>query len=68
MSMNKSEEQKEKSDKKKLSKIPQSVISHYAKYRNIRSSIKSFLVMGTRFDIEDKFEIMDASKDYKILT
>ena len=60
MSTNKNEE--EKHDKKKLSKIPQSVISYYSKYKNVRSSIKSFLVMGTRFDIEDKFEIMDASK------
>ena len=66
MSMYKNEEQKERSDKKKLSKIPQSVISHYSKYRNVRSSIKSFLVMGTRFDIEDKFEIMDASKEYQV--
>ena len=61
MSINKNEE--EKHDKKKLSKIPQSVISYYSKYKNVRSSIKSFLVMGTRFDIEDKFEIMDASKE-----
>ena len=60
--MNKNEEEKEKHDKKKQSKIPQSIISYYSKYKNVRSTIKSFLVMGTRFDIEDKFEIMDASK------
>jgi len=58
--MYKQEETKDKSDKKKLAKLPQSVISHYSKYRNTRTNIKSFLVMGTRFDIEDKYEIMDA--------
>jgi len=58
--MYKQEESKDKSDKKKLAKLPQSIISHYAKFRNTRTNIKSFLVMGTRFDIEDKYEIMDA--------
>jgi serine/threonine protein kinase len=58
--MRANEEEKQKADKKKLGKIPQSVVQHYAKFKNTKTNIKSFLVMGTRFDIEDKFEIMDA--------
>jgi serine/threonine protein kinase len=58
--MYKTEEEKQRSEKKKLGKIPQSVITYYAKYKNTKANIKSFLVMGTRFDIEDKYEIMDA--------
>lgn len=43
----------------KRSKLHESVIKHYAKYRNTKDKIKSFLVMGSRFDIEDKYEIID---------
>lgn len=57
---NKSQEEiKENSDKPKY-KLPQSVINHYAKYRNTKTNIKSFLVMGTRFEVEDKYEIIDS--------
>lgn len=41
-------------------KLHPSVIEHYKKYRNSKSNIKAFLVMGTRFDIEDKYEIIDS--------
>jgi serine/threonine protein kinase len=58
--MYKTEEEKQRAEKKKCGKIPQSVIQYYLKYKNTKTNIKSFLVMGTRFDIEDKFEIMDA--------
>eukprot|EP01017_Pseudomicrothorax_dubius_P043921 TRINITY_DN7381_c0_g3_i3.p1 TRINITY_DN7381_c0_g3~~TRINITY_DN7381_c0_g3_i3.p1 ORF type:complete len:416 (+),score=128.33 TRINITY_DN7381_c0_g3_i3:135-1382(+) len=41
-------------------KIPQSVIKYYEKFRNKSTSLKSFMIMGTRFDIEDKYEVIDA--------
>jgi serine/threonine protein kinase len=53
------EEVKETSDNKKQ-KLPASVIAHYSKYRSPKINIKSFLVMGTRFEVEDKYEIIDS--------
>lgn len=44
---------------KKTPKLSENVIKHYAKYRNTKDKIKSFLVMGSRFDIEEKYEIID---------
>lgn len=58
----KQEEVKDTSDKPKH-KLPQSIIAHYAKYKNTKSSIKSFLVMGTRFEVEDKYEIIDSGNN-----
>jgi len=55
----KPEEAKDVSEKPKH-KIPQSVINYYAKYRNNKTNIKSFLVMGTKFEVEDKYEIIDS--------
>lgn len=57
----KNEEAKDHNDKNKQ-KIPQSVITHYSKYRSTKTNIKSFLVMGTRFEVEDKYEIIDSGK------
>jgi len=54
------EEAKDHHNDKNKQKIPQSVINHYAKYKNTKSNIKSFLVMGTRFEVEDKYEIIDS--------
>jgi serine/threonine protein kinase len=53
------EEEKQRREKK-LGKVASSVAKYYSKFRNTKSNIKSFLVMGTRFDIEDKYEILDA--------
>jgi len=50
----------ESKETKKKTKLPQSVINHYAKYRNNSTNIKTFLVLGTRFEIEDKYEIIDS--------
>jgi len=44
---------------KKPAKLQESVIKYYSKYRNTKDKIKSFLVMGSRFDIEEKYEIID---------
>lgn len=41
-------------------KLPKSVIDYYAKYRYKADDIKTCNVMGTRFDIEDKYEIIDS--------
>lgn len=59
MSKKNQEESKDHHEKTKQ-KIPQSVIAHYAKFRNTKTNIKSFLVMGTRFEVEDKYEIIDS--------
>jgi serine/threonine protein kinase len=45
---------------KKSHKVPQSIISFYSKYQNKKSTLKSFLVMGTRFDVEDRYEVIDS--------
>jgi serine/threonine protein kinase len=50
---------KEKEQKKKH-KLPQSVIDHYSKYKNTKDNLKSFLVMGTRFEIQGHYEIIDS--------
>lgn len=47
-------------DYKKKSKLPQSIINQYAKYKNTKDQLKSFLVMGTRFEIPDYYEIIDS--------
>lgn len=44
--------------------IPQSVISFYKKYANTSSHIKTQIIMGTRYDIDDRYEIIDISKIY----
>ena len=58
----KKEEVKDTSEKPKH-KLPLSVINHYSKFRSTKSSIKSFLVMGTRFEVEDKYEIIDSGNN-----
>lgn len=55
----KPEEAKDTTEKPKH-KVPQSVINYYSKYRNTKNNIKSFLVMGTKFEVEDKYEIIDS--------
>lgn len=41
-------------------KLPKSVIDYYAKYRYKADDIKTCNVMGTKFDIEEKYEIIDS--------
>jgi len=41
-------------------KLPKSVIDYYSKYRYKAEDIKTCNVMGTKFDIEDKYEIIDS--------
>lgn len=49
-------------EKKKIkTQIPQSVISFYKKYSNTSSHIKTQIIMGTRYDIDDRYEIIDIS-------
>ena len=52
---------KEESPKKTLS-LPLSVVSYYAKYKNNSNTIKSQVIMGTKFEIDDRYEIIDTSK------
>lgn len=53
------DKEKEK-DHKKKHKLPQSVIDYYAKYRNTKDNLKTFLVMGTKFEIQSHYEIIDS--------
>lgn len=48
---------------KKKSKCPQSVVDHYSKYKNTNESIKQFLVQGTKFEMDKKYEVIDSSKE-----
>lgn len=48
------------SPKKKA--LPQSVINYYSKYKNPSTNIKSQVVMGTKFEVEDRYEVIDTSK------
>ena len=54
--------QEESKEAKKKTKLPQSIINYYSKFRSTATNIKTFIVMGTRFDIEDKYEIIDSGR------
>jgi len=41
--------------------LPPSIIAYYKKYRNSSPSLKTQIIMGSRFDIEDRYEIIDIS-------
>lgn len=49
-------------EKKAKAQLPQSVVNHYKKYANSSSHIKTQIIMGTRYDIDDRYEIIDISK------
>jgi len=46
--------------KYKKAKLPASIVAQYSKYKNTKDHLKSFLVMGTRFEIPDHYEIIDS--------
>ena len=50
-------------DKKKKQNVqlPPSIISFYKKYRNTSPSLKTQIIMGSRFDIDDRYENIDIS-------
>jgi hypothetical protein len=57
-----SAQEEEKKSGKKLS-VPQQIIDFYSPYRRkmvSKSSVKSVIVMGTRFELEEKYEVIDA--------
>ena len=41
--------------------IPKSVIDHYEKYKRDNSKFSQQKMMGTKFDIETRYEIIDQS-------
>lgn len=47
-------------EKKVVKKLPLSVISHYAKYRRAKVTLKTYLVMGSKFELESKYDVLDA--------
>lgn len=47
------------SPKKKA--LPQSVINYYSKYKNPSTNIKSQVIMGTKFEVDDRYELIDTS-------
>ena len=49
-------------DKKIKVQLPASIISFYKKYRNTSPNLKTQIIMGQRFDIDDRYEIIDISK------
>lgn len=50
---------KKEESPKKAASLPQSIISYYAKYKNVSPGIKSQVIMGTKFEIDDRYEIID---------
>ena len=69
-SMTKIEEVKAKDDKKEskvaipkpgmVSKLPSSVLSQYSKYKNTKLTLQKKMVLNTCFEIDDKYEVIDA--------
>lgn len=53
-------------DKKKKQNVqlPPSIISFYKKYHNTSPTVKTQIIMGSRFDIDDRYEIIDISPFY----
>jgi len=45
---------------KKSTELPKSIIDHYAKYKNTKSNLQKKLVMNSTFEIDAKYEIIDA--------
>ena len=41
--------------------IPKEIIDFYAGHRNKKSKLKTCAVLGTKFEIDDKYEILDNS-------
>ena len=41
--------------------MPQSIIDQYAKYQNKLANIKTQVMMGTKFEVPDRYEIIDTS-------
>ena len=50
-------------EKKTKTQLPNSVVNYYKKYANISSHIKTQIIMGTRYDIDDRYEIIDISNN-----
>ncbi len=61
-------DQDEQKPTKRVPVLNDSVIKYYSKYRNNKDKIKSFLVSGSRFDIEEKYEIIDCGELYHNLS
>ena len=67
MSRSKLEESKQQQNDKaqlaklqSMSRVPPSIVSHYAKYKNTSLSLKKKTVLSSTFDVDDKYEIIDA--------
>jgi len=68
MSMNNTDAKKTKETENKvpspkaphLSALPSSVISYYSKYRNTNVNIKKKTVLNSTFEVDDKYDIIDA--------
>ena len=56
---------KKEESPKKTQSLPPSIVAYYAKFKNISTTIKSQVIMGTKFEIDDRYEIIDTSKSRK---
>ena len=45
----------------KTTQIPQEIIDFYSKYRNKKSKLKTTSILGSKFEIDEKYEIIDNS-------
>ena len=48
-------------NKKPFYLLPESIRKHYAKYRN-KAPLQTFNVLGTIFEIDSNYEILDSSR------
>lgn len=52
---------KKEESPKKTASLPASIVSFYSKYKNTSTTIRSQVIMGTKFEIDDRYEIIDTS-------
>ncbi len=45
----------------KANAVPQEIIDFYSKFRNKKSKLKGTTILSSKFEIDDKYEIIDNS-------
>lgn len=45
--------------------LPSEIIEFYSKYRNKKSKLKTTTILSSKFEIDDKYEIIDNSWPFK---
>lgn len=48
----------------KANSVPQEIIDFYSKFRNKKAKIKTTTILSSKFEIDEKYEILDNSKNH----